>query len=151
MAFGHKARLAIMSLDKHRLGWKTTTTTTKGPSSSLDLESDSYMLLSQEQVNDWDLRLSFFVKGVTSDCVDSLGYFFVSQIFWHIAVRTVVVAWSPFLSSSEGMSPLMETLLLSSCTQLIQPLPCQPFVFSFLWGGLVTLDWISVWKEFVVA
>ena len=38
-----------------------------------------------------------------SNCVHSFGHSFISQIFWHIAVRTVVVASSPFLSSSDWM------------------------------------------------
>ena len=38
-----------------------------------------------------------------SDCVGSFNHSFFSQIFWHIAARTVVVELPPFLSSSEGM------------------------------------------------
>ena len=49
------------------------------------------------------LEVAFFVKGMTSDCAHSFGHSFVSQIFWHIGVRTVVVASFPFLSSLEGM------------------------------------------------
>ena len=38
-----------------------------------------------------------------SNCVHSFGHSCNSHTFWHIAVRTVVVASPPFLSSSEGM------------------------------------------------
>ena len=44
------------------------------------------------------LRWPFYGKGMTSDCVHS----FISHIFWHITVRTVVVS-PPFLDRSEGM------------------------------------------------
>ena len=40
-------------------------------------------------------------KGMTSDFVHSFSHSFVSGIFWHITVRTVVVS-PPFLSRSEG-------------------------------------------------
>ena len=48
-------------------------------------------------------RFPFFGKDMITDCVHSFGHSFVSQIFWHIAVWTVVVASPPLLSSSEGM------------------------------------------------
>ena len=44
------------------------------------------------------LRFPFFGKGMMNDCVHSFGHSFVSQIFWHTAVRTVVMATPPFHS-----------------------------------------------------
>ena len=38
------------------------------------------------------LEVALLCEVRTSDCVHSLGHFYVSQFFWHIAVRTVVVA-----------------------------------------------------------
>ena len=46
------------------------------------------------------LTLHFFDKGKTRDCVHSFGHSLVSQIFWHIAARTVGVASPPFPTSS---------------------------------------------------
>ena len=47
-----------------------------------------------------------------SDCVNSFGHAFVSKVFWHIGVRTVVVASPPSLATQEILS-LLETFLLS--------------------------------------
>ena len=42
--------------------------------------------------------LDFFGKGMTNDCIYPFGSSFVSQIFWRIEVRTVVVASPPFVT-----------------------------------------------------
>ena len=49
------------------------------------------------------MRLPFFGRGMTNDCVHSFGHSFVTQIsFAYIIVRAAVVASPPFLSSSES-------------------------------------------------
>ena len=97
------------------------------------------------------LRLPFFGKGITSNWVHSFGHSFVSQIFLHITVRTVIVASPPFLSNSEGMLstpgdfPAFRQCKASSTSSLCTgrfsgSCVCSGYSAQALVHGLVTLQ-----------
>ena len=94
--------------------------------------------------------LPFFGKGMTSDCVHSFGHSFVSQIFWHITVRTVVVSL-PFFSSSDGMvsSPGDITAFRPCKTSLTAFLSTYKLSASYLGVCLLWSRLVSGWSSFL--